>query len=121
MFEALGGDVLGVPTEGSAVVRAGGAWRASETPGYWIKPLVEDAAAGIRTWLVRSEPGATSALHSHEDIEQIYVIEGSFTDGETTYGPGDFVIRAAGAPHLTVGGDGALSLVMYNTDARRRR
>lgn len=119
MFEALGGNVLKVPAAGSAVLRGGGEWRPSDTPGYWVKPLVEDEAAGLRTWLMKSEPGATSALHSHaREIEQIYVIEGSFSDGEATYGPGDYVIRAAGAPHLTTGGTGSLSLVIYTRDAR---
>lgn len=119
MFEALGGDVMTVPAEGSAVLRAGGEWRPSDTPGYRVKPLVEDEAAGLRTWLMKSEPGATSPLHCHaHEIEQIYVIEGSFSDGETTYGPGDYVIRAAGAPHLTTGGTGTLSLVIYTRDTR---
>lgn len=117
MFEALGGDVLKVPVAGSAVLRAGSDWRPSGTPGFWVKPLVEDDAAGVRTWLMKSDPGASSALHSHEEIEQIYVLEGSFSDAEGTYGPGDFVIRAAGAPHLTSGTTGSLSLVIYSRPA----
>ena len=113
MFEALGGDVLKVPVSGSAVRRSGGEWRPSGTPGFWVKPLVEDAAAGLRTWLMKSDPGASSALHSHDEIEQIYVLEGSFADGETSYGPGDFIVRAAGAAHLTTCESGSLSLVIY--------
>lgn len=120
MFEALGGDVLSVPAMGSAVLRAGGDWRPSGTPGFWVKPLVEDAAAGVRTWLMKSDPGAVSALHSHEEIEQIYVLEGTFSDAEGTYGPGDFILRAVGAPHLTTCTDGSLSLVIYARDARDR-
>ena len=117
MFEALGGDVLKVPVSGSAVLRGGGEWRPSGTPGFWVKPLVEDAEAGLRTWLMKSDPGASSALHSHDEIEQIYVLEGSFADGETTYGPGDFIVRAAGAAHLTTCDGGSLSLVIYARNA----
>lgn len=113
MFEALGGDVLRVPPSGSAVLRAGGEWRASDTPGFWVKPLVEDGKAGVRTWLMKSDPGASSALHSHTEIEQIYVLEGQFSDAEGTYGPGDFIVRAPGAPHLTTCEGGSLSLVIY--------
>lgn len=120
MFEALGGDVLKVPVSGSAVLRGGGEWRPSDTPGFWVRPLVEDAEAGVRTWLMKSDPGASSALHAHDEIEQIYVLEGSFSDAEATYGPGDFVIRAPGAPHLTACEHGSLSLVMYNPHARSR-
>lgn len=119
MFEALGGDVLRVPVSGSAVLRTGGEWQPSGTPGFWVKPLVEDAEAGLRTWLMKSDPGASSALHSHQDeIEQIYVLDGSFSDTEGTYGPGDYIIRAAGAPHLTSCENGSLSLVIYSADAR---
>lgn len=118
MFEALGGDVLKVPASGSAVRRGGGEWRPSDTPGFWVKPLVEDAEAGLRTWLMKSDPGAVSALHSHADeIEQIYVLEGSFADGDNRYGPGDFVVRAPGAPHLTTCENGSLSLVIYSRAA----
>jgi anti-sigma factor ChrR (cupin superfamily) len=121
MFEAVGGTVLKVPAGGSAVLRAGGDWRPSGTPGFWVKPLVEDAEAGVRTWLMRSDPGASSALHAHADeIEQIYVLEGELSDAEATYGPGDFIVRAAGAPHLTTCANGSLSLVVYSADARRR-
>lgn len=120
MFEALGGDVLTVPVTGSAVLRAGGDWRPSGTPGFWVKPLVEDDAVGMQTWLMKSDPGASSALHSHDEIEQIYVLEGSFSDAEGTYGPGDYIIRAAGAPHLTSCEHGSLSLVIYSRDARDR-
>lgn len=117
MFEALGGDVLSVPQAGSAVLRAGGDWRPSGTPGFWVKPLVEDEAAGVRTWLMKSEPGAASTLHSHDEIEQIYVLEGSFSDGEGSYHPGDFIVRAVGAPHLTTCAEGSLSLVIYSRPA----
>ena len=113
MFEALGGEVLGVPATGSAVQRAGGDWRPSGTPGFWVRPLVEDAKAGVRTWLMKSDPGACSTLHAHDEIEQIYVLEGEFSDGEGSYGPGDFIVRAAGAPHLSTCEHGSLSLVIY--------
>ncbi|WP_088310758.1 cupin domain-containing protein [Novosphingobium sp. B 225] len=120
MFEALGGDVLTVPATGSAVLRAGGDWRPSGTPGFWVKPLVEDAEAGVRTWLMKSDPGASSTLHSHDEIEQIFVMEGTFSDAEGSYGPGDFIVRAVGAQHLTSCTDGSLSLVIYSSDARSR-
>jgi anti-sigma factor ChrR (cupin superfamily) len=118
MFEALGGNVLKVPDAGSAMLRGGDDWRPSGTPGFWVKPLLEDAEAGVRTWLMKSDPGAASALHSHDQIEQIYVLEGMFSDAEATYGPGDFIVRAAGAPHLSSCEQGSLALVIYARDAR---
>lgn len=120
MFEAIGGEVLNVPSSGSAVLRAGGDWRPSGTPGFWVKPLVEDAEAGVRTWLMKSDPGASSVLHAHDEIEQVYVLEGEFSDADGTYGPGDFIIRAPGAPHLTTCEGGSLSLVIYSSHAGGR-
>ena len=120
MFDALGGNVLTVPDSGSAALRAGGDWRPSGTPGFWVKPLVEDQAAGVRTWLMKSDPGASSAPHTHDEIEQIYVLEGHFSDADGTYGPGDFIIRSVGAPHMTTCPEGSLSLVIYSRDARRQ-
>lgn len=121
MFEAIGGDVMKLPATGSALVRAGGEWRESDTPGFLVKPLIEDDVAGIRTWLMKVEPGAVSAPHSHADeIEQIYMLEGHFSDGEASYGPGDFVIRAPGASHFTTCDDGALMLLTYSKPAGAR-
>jgi anti-sigma factor ChrR (cupin superfamily) len=113
MFEAIGGETLQVPDSGTAMVRAGGEWRESGSPGFLVKPFLEDAKAGLRTWLMKTEPGATAEMHAHDEIEQVYVLEGSFSDGIADYGPGDFIVRAPGAPHLTACPDGALSLVIY--------
>lgn len=113
MFAALGGAVPKVPTEGSLRLEGGGEWRDSDTPGFEVKPLLEDAAAGLRSYLMRTAPGTTAPLHAHDEIEQVYVLEGTFSDGMATYGPGDFIVRAPGAPHLTVCEGGSLSLVWY--------
>ena len=53
-------------------------------------------------------PGAE--LHAHDEVEQIYVVEGSFYDQEKTYGAGDYIVRAPGAMH-TAGSEGGASRV----------
>jgi anti-sigma factor ChrR (cupin superfamily) len=100
------------------VVRTREDWQESGSPGFLARPLLEDDAAGVRTWLFKSEPGASAELHSHPEIEQIYVLEGTFSDGEASYGPGDFIVRAPGAPHITTCDSGSLSLVIYVRDGR---
>ena len=62
---------------------------------------------------MRIEPGASAPLHSHEETEQIYVLEGRFSDGEMEYGPGDFIVRAPGAMHAAHSEEGALILIFY--------
>ena len=89
-------------------------WQECGADGFWIKPLLEDSSAGLRTWLMKVDAGAFSPLHAHEDIEQIYVLEGSFYDQDKTYGPGEFIVRAPGAMHSAGSEDGAVVLLFYS-------
>ena len=113
MFEATIADTLTVLESGSRRRRAGGEWQDCGVAGFAVQPLLEDDAAGLRTWLMRIEPGADASLHDHAEIEQVYCLDGEFSDGEAHYAPGDFVVRAPGARHLTASEKGALLLVVY--------
>ena len=106
---------LAMPSQGSSHLESNGLdWQDCGAPGFRVKPLLQDTGAGLRTWLMRVEAGAFSELHAHEEVEQIFVLEGSFYDQETTYGPGDFVVRAAGAMHTAGSEDGAVVLLVYS-------
>ena len=72
-------------------------WQGSDAPGFWVKPLIEDDHQGIRTWLMKVDPGAFSDMHGHSEYEQIYVLEGAFYDQDHEYGPRDFIVSAPGA------------------------
>ena len=63
---------------------------------------------------MKVDPGAFSPLHAHEEIEQIYVLEGQFYDQAKTYGPGDFIVRAPGAMHSAGSEEGAVVLLFYS-------
>ena len=89
-------------------------WQDCDEDGFRIKPLMEDRQAGIRTWLMKVDAGAFSPLHAHDDIEQIYVLEGSFYDQNKTYGPGEFIVRAPGAMHSAGSEAGAVVLLFYS-------
>jgi anti-sigma factor ChrR (cupin superfamily) len=82
----------------------------------WIKPLVDDPA-GYRTTLMRVAPGPLGDAHFHDEIEQVYVIEGDFFDEEGSYGPGDLVIRAGGAVHRSGSEKGGTILLVYTPGA----
>ena len=104
-----------LPHAGSCSVEsAGRGWQDSGAPGFSIKPLMEDAGSGIRTWLMKVEPGAFAELHAHDEVEQIFVVEGSFFDQEKTYGAGDYIVRAPGAMHTAGSDDGAVVLLFYS-------
>jgi len=89
-------------------------WQDCGADGFLIKPLMEDGDAGLRTWLMKVEPGAWSDLHAHDEVEQIYVLEGSFHDQEKTYQTGEFIVRAAGAMHTAGSDTGAVVLLFYS-------
>jgi len=82
-------------------------------PGVYAKLLYHDETRRERTLLVRLQPDARSAPHSHEEFEQIYVIDGSFEDGERTLITGDFCCRSPGQVHTAYSPSGALVLVTY--------
>lgn len=89
-------------------------WRDCGAEGFLIKPLMEDKQAGVRLWLMKVEAGAFSPPHSHHETEQIYVLEGSFYDQDKTYGPGEYIVRAADAMHSAGSESGALVLLFYS-------
>ncbi len=89
-------------------------WQDSGSPGFLVKSLLEDPPRGLRSWLMKVEPGAWSPPHSHAEVEQVYVLEGSFYDQDATYGPGDYIVRAAGAEHTAGSESGALVLLFYS-------
>lgn len=90
-------------------------WRATELPGFWIKPLFDNAARGEKTLLMKVDPGAYAPMHTHPgEFEQVYVLEGAFYDREAILRPGDFCCRAPDAPHEAGSVDGAVVLLIYS-------
>ena len=65
-------------------------WRPTRFEGIAIKVLYEDRDKGEMTCLLKWEPGASLPFHRHPEIEQSYVIEGSFYDH-------DGIARAGGS------------------------
>src|SRR6266700_6106000 len=55
-------------------------WAPTQFPGISIKVLYEDKEKGEMTCLLKWAPGASLPMHKHPEIEQTYVIEGSFHD-----------------------------------------
>jgi len=88
-------------------------WEPSGSEGMWVKRLYEDEARGERTWLFRMDAGACSPPHSHDVFEQVFVLEGSFFDGDRLISDGEFCARAPGAVHSATTDTGALMVVVY--------
>lgn len=87
-------------------------WQATETPGFWIKPLLRDAGGGT-TMLMRIDPGAFADMHSRDQVEEIFILEGEFSDQHRTYKTGDYCLRAIGAQHIASSKSGCKVLLVY--------
>ncbi|MEQ9488618.1 MAG: cupin domain-containing protein [Alphaproteobacteria bacterium] len=102
------------PDSGTLVARlADTPWQDAGS-GFWMKPVFEDKNAGLRTLLMKVDPGTEAEPHAHDELEQIFVLEGEFHDEEETYRAGDFAVRAPGAMHTGGSRTGALVLLVYS-------
>jgi len=100
------------PDHGSHVLDTNLAeWAPTDTPGFWEKHLLRDDRGS--TVLMRVDPGASYGLHHHDQLEEILVIEGEFSDQDHTYGPGQYCVRAPGAEHTSHSQNGCTVLLVY--------
>ena len=82
-------------------------------PGQKLKVIYHDPKTGLLTILSKLDPGAGIPPHTHEDLEQTYVLEGSLVDDEGECTAGNFVIRAKGSRHSPVAPKGCTMLVFF--------
>lgn len=69
--------------------------------GITIKVRYQDKDKGELTCLLRWEPGASLPFHRHPEIEQNYVLEGSFYDHDGIARAGEYVWRRPDSRHET--------------------
>ena len=103
------------PTIGGStyVVPADMDWKPSQFEGIEIKVLYENKEAGELTCLLKWQPGATLPFHKHPEIEQSFVLEGSFYDHDGICRAGEYVWREPGSFHETHSDEGAILLAIY--------
>ena len=88
-------------------------WSASEFVGIEHKVLWSDPQSGRSTILFKLDPGAVVPAHEHMDIEQTWVISGTFEDHEGKALPGHYIWRPAGNRHEARSVDGAVILGFF--------
>lgn len=88
-------------------------WSPTRFEGISIKVLYEDEAKGEMTCLLRWAPGARLPFHRHPEIEQSYVIEGSFYDHDGIARAGEYVWRKPDSCHETRSDEGCVILAVY--------
>ncbi len=88
-------------------------WTPTKYPGVDIKVLMEDKESGLLTALFRWQPGSKLPLHEHVEIEQTFVLEGSFEDEDGEVTAGNYVWRPSGSRHVARSPKGALMLSVF--------
>ena len=87
-------------------------WVPSPMPGVMRKPLArEDAERGHATSIVRYEPGASFRAHDHPLGEEIFVLEGVFSDETGDYPAGTYFRNPEGFRHAPFSREGCVLLV----------
>jgi anti-sigma factor ChrR (cupin superfamily) len=85
----------------------------AQAKGVEMKVLLQDEESGLFTGLFRIAPGGVVPDHIHNELEQTYVLEGSFGDQEGMAKAGDFIWRPAGNRHEAYSPDGCLILGFF--------
>jgi anti-sigma factor ChrR (cupin superfamily) len=88
-------------------------WQKTQFNKIWMKVLYRNDATGEMTVLLRWEPGAALPFHKHPEIEQSFVLEGSFYDHDGICRAGQYVYRHQGSMHETRSDEGCLLLAVY--------
>ena len=116
MISSAMGVALGPDVKGSHFLDARALqWQPSDTPGFDIVTLFENPSTGESTALMRVEPGAMTGSHSHDLFEEIYVLDGEFSDEERTYLRGQYCVRSPGTLHTAASKQGCVVILIYRS------
>jgi len=88
-------------------------WSPSPSGTVWRKRvhLVGPAESGQVTSVVRYEPGATFPIHDHPDGEEIFVLDGVFSDEHGDWPGGTYLLNPEGFRHAPFSRDGCVLFV----------
>ena len=100
-----------LPISGSIKI-TGDSWKPGKRSGETNLALIDDPR-GYRTMVTKIAPGPLGEKHAHDEIEQIYVMDGDFFADDASYGPGDFLLRMPGTMHRAGSINGCTMLIVY--------
>lgn len=90
-------------------------WQASPSSTVWRKPLEREAKeSGHTTSVVKYEAGASFSEHGHPFGEEIFVLEGVFSDEHGDYRAGTYLRNPPGSKHSPFSKEGCVILVKLN-------
>jgi anti-sigma factor ChrR (cupin superfamily) len=90
-------------------------WLSSPSSGVLRKPLEREAKeSGYTTSIVVYKPGASFSQHNHPLGEEIFVLDGIFSDEQGDYPAGSYLRNPPGSKHAPFSKDGCTLFVKLN-------
>lgn len=86
-------------------------------PGVWVTPIATDGRSRELVYLLRIGAGMVLPRHTHAGCEFTVVLEGSFSDADGRYGPGDFIATDEQVEHSPVVARDGHCICLASTDA----
>jgi putative transcriptional regulator len=74
-------------------------WRATRHEGVYLHVLRRDERTGDATVLIRMRPGCSYPAHRHRGVEEVFILQGGYSDSRGSHRAGDYVINEAGSAH----------------------
>jgi len=98
------------------------AWEASPSPTVWRKRLhlSGSAEAGVVTSIVRYDAGASFRAHGHPGGEEIFVLDGTFSDEHGDWPVGTYLLNPEGFSHAPFSTGGCVLFVKLRQYAGAR-
>ncbi len=97
--------------------------QSSPSSSVWRKRLYLDgpAEAGLVTSIVRYDADSVFPAHDHPDGEEIFVLDGTFSDEHGDYPAGSYLLNPEGFRHAPFSKDGCVIFVKLRQYAGRDR
>jgi len=90
-------------------------WQPSPAQGVWRKPLErEDKESGHTTSIVKYDAGSAFKPHPHPMGEEIFVLEGVFSDEFGDYPAGTYIRNPSNSVHAPFSKEGCVIFVKLN-------
>jgi anti-sigma factor ChrR (cupin superfamily) len=98
-------------------------WQPSPSPTVWRKRLYLDGAAeeGVVTSIVRYDADSAFPAHDHPDGEEIFVLDGTFSDEHGDYPAGTYLLNPEGHRHAPFSKGGCVIFVKLRQYSGRDR
>lgn len=90
-------------------------WQPAGIAGISSKTLFVDSQRQYATTLVSMEPGTAYPSHRHNDIEEVYLLEGDLLVEGVSMGPGDYCRSEPGSIHGAAKTNSGVLLLVFSS------